>query len=56
MIYREGVELLEKYRLAGTGGANLAHMTQTAGPETGDARCKLFKNLVARVGVEPTAR
>ena len=29
---REGVEMLEKYRLASTGGTNLAHMAQTAGP------------------------
>ena len=28
---REGVEMLEKYRLVSTGGTNLAHMTQTAG-------------------------
>jgi integrase len=28
---REGVEMLEKYRLASTGGTNLAHMAQTAG-------------------------
>lgn len=39
---REGVEMLEKYRLASTGGTNLVHMAQTAGPNTGDEWCKLL--------------
>jgi len=45
---REGVEILERYRLASTNSPS-----GRAG--TRDYWCKLLKNLVGRVGVKPTA-
>lgn len=48
--------MLEKYRLVSTGRPKLAHMAQGGIAGVGEYSCELLKNVVGRVGVQPTDR
>jgi integrase-like protein len=53
---REGVEMLAGYSLPSTGGHKFSTHATSGRTSTGREWRKLLKNLVGRVGVEPTAR